>query len=179
MKRRIPSNHADPSPRKPNGHAGANGSEHSSSCVAQTREGSAVGRAVSDDAGEFSVANAAGHPSTASADRHACADLAPSLDEKRSRGDGTASASASTAPKPREKPEIKPLPDDLDEFVAEIHSRVDLFRIQQDLLESADEKIKQRALERILEMKYARDTVPSEDGSTPDVNLRRPQRMEP
>jgi hypothetical protein len=47
-----------------------------------------------------------------------------------------------------------PLPDDIADFVDEIHSRVDLFKVLQDLLNSKDEKIKQRALERILEMKY-------------------------
>ena len=47
-----------------------------------------------------------------------------------------------------------PLPEDPSAFVEEIHSRIDLFEIWQELLKSKDEKIKQRAVEKLTEMRY-------------------------
>ena len=56
---------------------------------------------------------------------------------------------------PREHPPGEgPLPEDPAEFVEEIHQRIDLFEIWQELLESKDEKIKQRAVEKLTEMRY-------------------------
>lgn len=48
------------------------------------------------------------------------------------------------------------LPDDAPSFVDEIASRVDLYEVYKGLLESDDDKIRQRALERLLEMKYGK-----------------------
>lgn len=48
------------------------------------------------------------------------------------------------------------LPDDAPSFVDEIAQRVDLYEVYKGLLESQDEKIRQRALERLLEMKYGK-----------------------
>jgi hypothetical protein len=78
-----------------------------------------------------------------------------------------------------ESKEITPLPDDISNFVDEIHSRVDLFQVLQDLLESEDEKVKQRALEKILEMKYGKGAAtaladaPTVIWDVPGVNLNR------
>jgi hypothetical protein len=47
-----------------------------------------------------------------------------------------------------------PLPTDPGDFVEEIHQRVDLFEVWQALLNSKDDKIKQRAVEKLTEMRY-------------------------
>ncbi len=47
-----------------------------------------------------------------------------------------------------------PLPDNPAEFVEEIHYRSDLFIAWQELLNSKDDKIKQRAVEKLTEMRY-------------------------
>jgi hypothetical protein len=47
-----------------------------------------------------------------------------------------------------------PLPDDPGEFVEEMHRRTDLFKVWQKLLKSKDPKIKQRAVEKLTEMRY-------------------------
>jgi len=62
-----------------------------------------------------------------------------------------------------------PLPDDIADFVDEIHSRVDLFEVLSRLLNSEDEKVKQRALERILEMKYGKGSASSEEPVTSSI----------
>jgi hypothetical protein len=77
--------------------------------------------------------------------------LRTSLAGPRVSGDDKGSAKT---PKERLPGGDAPLPDDIADFVDEVHSRVDLFEVLADLLNSEDEKIQQRALERILEMKY-------------------------
>lgn len=47
-----------------------------------------------------------------------------------------------------------PLADNPGDFVEEIHRRADLFIVWQELLNSKDEKIKQRAVEKLTEMRY-------------------------
>lgn len=47
-----------------------------------------------------------------------------------------------------------PLPDDPVDFVEEIHRRADLFEVWQKLLNHGDPKIKQRAVEKLTEMRY-------------------------
>ena len=46
------------------------------------------------------------------------------------------------------------MPDNPAEFVEEIHRRVDLFEVWQKFLESKDDKIRQRAVEKLTEMRY-------------------------
>ena len=47
-----------------------------------------------------------------------------------------------------------PLPDNPGDFVEEIHRRADLFIVWQKLLKSKDLKIKQRAVERLTDLRY-------------------------
>src|SRR5216683_1562927 len=47
-----------------------------------------------------------------------------------------------------------PLPESPGDFVNEIHGRIDLFRIWHGLLKSRDVKVKQRAVERLTDMRY-------------------------
>lgn len=46
------------------------------------------------------------------------------------------------------------LPDDPAEFVEEIHRKVDLTEVWRSLLQNGDEKIRQRAVEKLTEMRY-------------------------
>ena len=73
-------------------------------------------------------------------------------------------------------PGEEPLPDDIADFVDEIHSRVDLFEVLSDLVKSKDEKIKQRALEKVLEMKYGKGAASSEEPVQIIMDGPRPQR---
>ena len=130
--------------------------------------------AASVDAAGDSDARAADTPA-ASTDRAAYAEVAltlnggnqPGQNEAMSRASGTQpqpdlagprvsgdDKGSAESPKERLPGGDAPLPDDIADFVDEVHSRVDLFEVLTDLLNSKDEKIKQRALERILEMKY-------------------------
>ena len=49
---------------------------------------------------------------------------------------------------------VSPLPEDPAEFVEEIHRSADLFISWQRLLNAKDEKIRQRAVEKLTEMRY-------------------------
>jgi hypothetical protein len=49
---------------------------------------------------------------------------------------------------------VSPLPEDPAEFVEEIHRSADLFISWQRLLNANDEKIRQRAVEKLTEMRY-------------------------
>src|SRR5437899_550007 len=54
----------------------------------------------------------------------------------------------------RIRPGKGPLPSNPGEFVDQIHRRVDLFEVWKKLLKSKDKKIKQRAVEKLTEMRY-------------------------
>lgn len=47
-----------------------------------------------------------------------------------------------------------PLPQHPSEFVEEIHEKVDLFKVWKTLLKSPDDKIRQRAAERLTDLRY-------------------------
>src|SRR2546426_1167860 len=149
--------------RKPNGHAGSHGRDnttggrtaangHGPACT--ERGGIPVHRdqAASDDASGASVASAA-TSAAAGADREACAEAAPPPPN------GAAHESAGKKPPAKGKSKIippgeDPLPESPGDFVNEIHGRIDLFRIWHGLLKSKDVKIKQRAVERLTDMRY-------------------------
>ncbi len=123
--------------------------------------------AGSDDASGASVAIAAPN-GAAGADRDACAALAErsNLKERHSslalkggeeqlRVPSEVSGETDTSRTKEPHPSGEgPLPEVPAEFVEEVHSRIDLFEIWQELLESDDEKIKQRAVEKLTEMRY-------------------------
>jgi hypothetical protein len=153
---------------KPNGHgallakgSGANG---------RTISLSGMGRAASDDASELSVANAAASTAAAGADREAYADVAPF------EGDGERRSPAAAAPPRTSKdlsaktrkvpPGSKPLPIDAEAFVDAVHSRVDLVLLEEKLLKSKDEKIVQRELAYLRELRYGKRAPAGEDEPT-------------
>jgi hypothetical protein len=83
----------------------------------------------------------------------ACADVAPP------RPNGARRTSAREKPARSEEqdaipPGKEPLPDHPSEFAEEIHRRIDLIEVWVSLLRSKDEKIKQRAAERLTDLHY-------------------------
>jgi len=140
---------------KPNGHAGPHGRANGHAPASTERGGVPAqrDRTASDDASGASAARAASTASAAGTVREACADAPPprtngelrEAPAKKSRDQG----------KPRAiPPGEKPLPADPGEFVEEIHKKIDLTKVWRALLRSKDPKIKQRAAEKLTEMRY-------------------------
>jgi hypothetical protein len=144
--------------RKPNGNAVPNGRANGHGPASTERDGIPAhrDRAASDDANGASVARAASSAIAAGTDREAYAEAAPS------RPNGAAHhyfqethAASNKGDEEREVPPGEhPLPADPAEFVEEIHRKIDLTVVWHDLLSSTDEKIKQRAVEKLTEMRY-------------------------
>jgi hypothetical protein len=187
------------SKNKPNGHGallaksgGANGGTISSS---------GMGRAASVDASELSVANAEASSAAASADREACAEVAPAHGEGRRRQsggaasrshprngrndkdknknkDGTTDNEASKAIARREVvPGLEPLPVDGEAFVDAVHTQVDLVQLEVDLLSSKDDKIVQRELAYLRELRYGKHAAIADDEPLPIIfDAPRPER---
>ena len=149
-----------------------------------------LGRAASDDASELSVANAAAASAAVRADRQACADVAQAGDpgkRRRARAaspsrtkkdSGEACADANAASAEREtQPEIEPLPIDGEAFVDAVHAQVDLVRLEVDLLNSPDDKIVQRELAYLRELRYGKRSACPDDEPLPIIfDAPRPER---
>ena len=73
-------------------------------------------------------------------------------------------------------PGKSPLPQSPSEFVEEIHRRIDLFKVWQSLLRSKDAKIKQRAVERLTELRYKGAAALEEEPQQIVIDLPRPKR---
>ena len=165
---------------KPNGHGallargGANGGTTSSS---------GTGRAASVDASDLSVANAAASSAAAGAEREAYADVAPGEGEgkqlvsataasqspkKSGKGARQASSEVTGAAKTlrRIPPGREPLPVDGEAFVDAVHAKVDLVQIEVALLKSEDEKIRQRELAYLRELRYGKRAEPADGEPT-------------
>jgi len=69
-----------------------------------------------------------------------------------------------------------PLPDNPGDFVEEIHRRADLFIAWQKLLNSKDEKIKQRAVEKLTEMRYKGTAALADEPQQIVIDIPRPKR---
>jgi hypothetical protein len=168
------------SKNKPNGHgallaksSGANGS---------TISLSGMGRAASVDASELSVANAATSSVAAGADREAYADVAQAQG-KGKRPQTAKAASRSRGKKSGKKkgkeageadarrdvlPGLEPLPVDGEAFVDAVHAQVDLVQLEVELLSSQDDKIVQRELAYLRELRYGKH-APSCDDEPPQI----------
>jgi len=162
---------------KPNGH-GALQARSRANGSAMSLNG--LGRAASDDASELSVANATAVSAAAGAERQAYADVAPAEgggerlvmekanaasqsltrnDDKREKEE----AGAAKDPRPI-PPGSEALPIDGEAFVDAVHSRVDLVLLEEKLLNSKDEKVVQRELAYLRELRYGKHGPPSDDG---------------
>jgi len=140
---------------KPNGHAGTQGRPNGHAPASTDRGGIPVRRdqAASDDASRAPVTGAAGFGTAPGTDCQACALAAPP------HPNGHEPQSAVTTTDEQDKTEPLPggefqLPDDPSEFVEEIHRNADLCIAWKRLLNSKDEKIRQRAVEKLTEMRY-------------------------
>jgi hypothetical protein len=69
-----------------------------------------------------------------------------------------------------------PLPASPGEFVEEIHRNTDLFISWQKLVNSEDEKVRQRAVEKLTEMRYKGAAALAEEPQQMVVDLPRPKR---
>jgi hypothetical protein len=165
-----------------------NGHDQASSSVPAAATPPLLPEAGSDDASGASVAIAA-VSAAAGADRHACAELAKGTNGKKRHSSKTrVSGFVLTNPDlkedqprvPSEKKEYPPgegpLPLDPAEFVEEIHQRVDLFEVWVGLLNSGDDKIRQRAVEKLTEMRYKSAASPEEEPQEIIFDLVRPKR---
>jgi hypothetical protein len=170
---------------KPNGHGALLAKGSSTNVI--TISSSGAGRAASVDASELSVANAAAS-AVAGAEREACAEVAPSEGkEKRRSSAGAASPrnrKKKTADEEKKVPGgSEPLPIDAEAFVDAVHSRVDLVLLEEKLLNSKDDKVVQRELAYLRELRYGKRAAPTDDEPTqiifdvpgPDT----PERTEP
>jgi hypothetical protein len=133
-----------------------NGHDHASSSVPAAPDTPLPPKAGSDDQSGASVAIATASFAAAGADRQAYAELAEGTNGRVQRISSLEDELRvpSEIVVKKHSPGEAPLPADPAEFVEEIHQRVDLFEIWQELLESRDDKIKQRAVEKLTEMRY-------------------------
>jgi hypothetical protein len=161
---------------KPNGHgallakgSGANG--HTIS----------LSGAASDDASELSVANAAASSAVAGAEREAYADVAPAEGEEKRRLAGPASLRKGKEKEAVEKTQVipggsEPLPVDAEAFVDAVHSRVDLVLLEEKLLNSKDDKIVQRELAYLRELRYGKRAPVDDTEPQIILNMQQPER---
>lgn len=155
-----PNGHAGPQPRT-NGHA-----------PASTERDAVLGlrdQAVPDDASGASVATHSAYQAEPGADRIAYAGTAASRPNGAARAHGnekpdstSGSSKKTSVPKPI-PPGQGPLPGHASDFVEEIHRRIDLIEVWHRLLASKDEKIKQRAVERLTAIRYKGDAAIEEE----------------
>jgi len=132
-------------------------------------------RAGSDDASGLPVAIAEVSTSAGTA-RSACAELAKGASGKKRRSSENEDGPRVPSEKKEYPPGEGPLPFDPAEFVEEIHQRVDLFEVWSDLLGSEDDKIKQRAVEKLTEMRYKAAASMTEEPQQIIFDLVRPKR---
>ena len=184
---------------KPNGHGAllARGSGPNGGTILS----SGMGRAASVDASELSVANAKASSAAAGAEREACAEVAPT------HGKGKRSRSARAASQSRPKnvrneidknkngvndkeagkaagrravvPGLEPLPIDGEAFVDAVHKQVNLVQLEVDLLRSKDDKIMQRELAYLRELRYGKHAAVADDEPQIILDMQRPERELP
>ncbi len=162
--------------RRTNGHAGPHNRTNGHAPASSEQGGLAAhgNHAASDDASGASVASAA-ISAAAGTPRDAHADAAPPHpngaphpeDDKNSKDKGK----SKIVP-----PGEGPLPASPGDFVEEIHKRIDLFKIWQRLLKSKDDKIKQRAVEKLTEMRYKGAAALGEDSQQIIIDMPGPKR---
>jgi hypothetical protein len=162
---------------KPNGHGAllAKGSRANGTAISL----SGLDRAASVDASELPVANATASSAAAGAGREACADVAQAEDQGKRLRARTASPSRSNKSEKlagskktaanlerKTQPGLAPLPIDGEAFVDAVHAQVDLVALEVDLLRSADDKLVQRELAYLRELRYGKHAPPAEDEPT-------------
>jgi hypothetical protein len=156
---------------KPNGHAGPQHRTNGHAPASTERDALPALRdqAVPDDASGASVATHSAHQAEPGADRIAYAGTAASRPNGAARAhenekpDTTSGSSNKTSVQKPIPPGQGPLPAHAGDFVEEIHRRIDLIEVWHRLLASKDEKIKQRAVERLTAIRYKGDAAMEEE----------------
>jgi len=164
---------ANPGARRPGFRA--NGHDHAFTSVPAATDSLLPPEAGSDDASGASVAIAPANAG-AGADRSACAEPAESKNGKKRRSSKDGHGPRVPSELREHSPGEGPLPLDPADFVEEIHQRVDLFEIWEELLCSMDDKIKQRAAEKLTEMRYKGAASMAEEPQQIIFDLVRPKR---
>lgn len=174
---------------KPNGHGALLAKGHRTNVI--TISSSGAGGAASVDASELSVANAAASSAAAGAEREAYAEVAPAVDEGKQSVLARAASPSPKTSRPRRTPKetkaarapgeilpgLAPLPVDAEAFVDAVHAKVDLVQLEVQLLQSKDEKVVQRELACLRELRYGKHAAVSDDGSLPIIfDAPRPER---
>lgn len=89
----------------------------------------------------------------------------------------TSNADAKTNTPEKELPPGEyPLPDNPAEFVEEVHRKIDLIEVWHGLLRSKDEKVRQRAIEKLTGMLYEDGALSDDDPQQIIFDLPRPKR---
>jgi len=163
--------------RKTNGPAGPHGRANGHVPASTERGGVPVQRdqAASDDARGASAAGAAHSASAPGTDRDACAEVAPPHPNGALCNAGSKRRAKDKEPPPIPGAEF-PLPLNPGEFVEEIHRNTDLFIAWQRLLNSKDEKIRQRAVEKLTEMLYKGVAAMAEEPQPIIIDMPGPER---
>ena len=184
--------------RKPNGHPGPNGRPNGHGPAyapvrSAGREGGGAtapvcpdrlrSQAASDDASRDPSALAAASAATnlqtqADTDCQAYAVAAPPLPNEAVRAQMSVNSNAASKTDTPEKelpPGEHPLPDNPAEFVEEVHRKIDLIEVWHGLLRSKDEKVRQRAIEKLTGMLYE-DGALADDDQQIIFDLPRPKR---
>jgi hypothetical protein len=160
--------------KRSNGHPRVNGHDRASRPNPVLTAPDEQGSAASDDANGASAASAA-ISSAAGADRKACAEVAlprpHGAVSESARGKSHGANNGDKIP-----PGEGPLPLNPGEFVEEIHRRIDLFQVWQGLLKSKDKKIKQRAVERLTDLRYKGAAALAEEPQEIIFDMPRPKR---
>jgi hypothetical protein len=162
---------------KTNGHAGPHGRTNGHAPASTERGGILLqrDRAASDDASGASLALDASSIHAPGTDCEAYAEAAPPPPNGHLQQSAVNPPDQQDETEPIQGGEF-PLPDDPGEFVEEIHRRADLFELWQRLLNSKDPKIKQRAVEKVTEMRYKGAAALAEEPQQFNFDMPRPNR---
>ena len=170
--------------QKPNGHAGPQGRVNGHALASTEGDGILMpqDQAASDDTRGASAAMDASSIHAPGTDRAGYAEVAPPPSGKT---DGHELVALDKTANCRDEKEKKreptpggsfPLPQHPGEFVEEIHRNTDLFISWQKLLNSEDEKVRQRAVEKVTEMRYKGAAASADEPLQIIFDLPRPKR---
>jgi len=162
---------------KPNGHAGPHGRANGHASASTEWGGIPVqpDQAASDDAGRVSLAMDASSTNAPGTECEAYAEVAPPPPNGHLHDVTSEPSEHGDQAEPIPGGE-SPLPADAGEFVEEIHRRADLFIVWQELLNSKDDKIKQRAVERLTDLRYKTAAGLTEEPQRIVIDMPRPDR---
>jgi hypothetical protein len=120
---------------------------------------------------------AAAHSAAAGTVREACAEVAQKAGNTDPRIPSEMVSPLAIATPVLVRRRARKLPEYAGSFTDEVNRWVDLVEIQSALLNSKDEKIKQRSLERLMEMKYGKGSEAAEEPPQIVIDVARPNRI--